>query len=81
MADYDDAAGVKGQVENEKYCMKESWQARNVDATNKAMGYSDMADLANTPKAPTSMEGETRNVQLDPKMPNAASNDRKGKAY
>lgn len=81
MAEYGNADGVNGQVEGEKYCMKKSWQARNVDSTNKAMGYEDMSDLANTPKAPTSMEGEKRNVQLDPKMPNAGSNDLKGKAY
>lgn len=81
MADYQNADGVNGQVESEQYCMKKSWQARNVDSTNQAMGYNDMADLANTPKPPTRMEGEKRNVQLDPKMPAASSNDRKGKAY
>ncbi len=79
MAEYDD--GDKGQVENESYCMKKSWQARNVDQMTTAMGYHDMSDLANTPKAPTKMEGEKRNVQLDPHMPKASANDRKGKAY
>lgn len=81
MAEYSNADGVSGQVENESYCMKKSWQARNVDEMTNAMGYHDMSDLANTPKAPTRMEGEKRNVQLEPNMPNAKSNDRKGKAY
>lgn len=78
MADYQDSDG--GQVEGESYCMKKSWQARNVDSTNQAMGYSDSADLANTPKAPTVMQGEKSNPQLAPNMPAANSNDRKGKA-
>lgn len=80
MADYQDSDGVKGAVESESYCMP-SWQKRNVDSMNQAMGYHDMSDLANTPKAPTAMEGEKRNVQLEPNMPAANSNDRKGKAY
>lgn len=81
MAEYSNADGVSGQVEEESYCMKKSWQARNVDEMTKKMGYHDMGDLANTPKPPTRMEGEHRNVQLEPKMPNAGMNDRKGKAY
>lgn len=81
MADYQNADGVNGQVENEAYCMKKSWQARNVDEMTQKMGYHDMSDLANTPKAPTQMKAEKRNVQLDPKMPGPGSNDRKGKAY
>lgn len=81
MADYENADGVNGQVEGESYCMKKSWQARNVDEMTREMGYHDMADLANTPKPPTRMEGEKRNVQLEPKMPKANMNDRKGKAY
>lgn len=81
MADYQNADGVNGQVEEESYCMKKSWQARNVDEMNNKMGYHDMADLANTPKPPTRMEGEHRNVQLEPHMPKANMNDRKGKAY
>jgi hypothetical protein len=80
MADYNDADGVKGAVENEAYCMP-SWQKRNVDEMTNKMGYHDMADLANTPRPPTQMKAEKRNVQLDPKMPAANSNDRKGKAY
>lgn len=79
MADYDD--GDKGQVEYESYCMKKSWQARNVDEMTQKMGYHDMSDLANTPRAPTKMEGEKRNMQLEPNMPLASSNDRKGKAF
>lgn len=81
MADYQNADGVNGQVEGESYCMKKSWQARNVDEMTQKMGYHDANDLANTPKPPTRMEGEHRNTQLEPKMPMANSNDRKGKAY
>jgi hypothetical protein len=80
MAEYSNADGVSGQVENESYCMKRSWQARNVDQMTNAMGYHDMSDLANTPKPPTKMEGAKRNEQLEPHMPNASENDRKGKA-
>lgn len=81
MANYEDSNGINGQVQGESYCMKKSWQAQNVDEMTQAMGYHDMGDLANTPKAPTQMQGEKRNVQLDPKMPMANMNDRKGKAY
>ena len=78
---YGNADGVSGQVENESYCMKKSWNARNVDEMTAAMGYHDMGDLANTPKAPTVMKGEKRNMQLEPNMPKANMNDRKGSAY
>lgn len=80
MAGYGDLDAVKGAVENEEYCMP-SWQKRNVDEMSQKMGYHDMNDLANTPKPPNGLQGEKRNVQLDPVMPQANSNDRKGKAY
>lgn len=80
MAGYKDADGVSGAVEGEQYCMP-SWQKRNVDEMTQAMGYHDMGDLANTPNAPTQMQGDKRNVQLEPKMPLPNSNDAKGKAY
>lgn len=79
MADYSEDKNY-GAVEEEAYCMP-SWQKRNVDEMSDAMGYHDMGDLANTPKPPTKMVGETRNVQLEPMMPKANENDRKGKAY
>ncbi len=56
-------------VENKQYCMP-SMQKRNVDSMNKDMGYHNMADQANTPKAPTSMEGAKKNVQLAPQAAN-----------
>ena len=69
MADYQNADGVNGQVENESYCMKKSWQARNVDEMTNKMGYHNMSDLANTPKPPNSMQGAKSNPQLSPQMP------------
>ena len=80
MANYDGLEAVKGAVENESYCMP-SWQKRNVDQMTNAMGYHDMSDLANTPRPPTQMKAEKRNVQLEPKMPLPNSNGGKGKAY
>jgi len=70
MSDYSDADGVKGQVENESYCMKKSFQARNVDEMTQMSGYHNMADLANTKKVPVSMEGARRNEQEGPKAAN-----------
>lgn len=66
--------GSDGTVENTAYC-QDSWQARNVRETNKAMGYDDMSDLANTKRAPVSMVGEKRNTQLSPSLPNSRKND------
>lgn len=67
MADYED--GEQGQVENTPYCMGKSWQSRNVKEMNDAMGYHNMADMANSSTPPTKMMGNTRNEQLSPKMP------------
>jgi hypothetical protein len=78
MSEFDD--GEKGAVEEMEYCMP-SWQKRNVDEMSKAMGYHDMADLANTPKPPTTMKAEKSNKQLPPDMPGPGENDRKGSAY
>ena len=64
MSDYDD--GASGQVENESYCMKKSFQARNVESMNEKMGYYNMADQANTAKPPTPVTGDKSNKQLGP---------------
>jgi hypothetical protein len=69
MTDYSD--GVGGQAENEAYCMKKSFQAKNVDSMNEKMGYNNMSDLANTPKAPTKMMGAKSNPQLGAKASNS----------
>ncbi len=79
MGALDDGEG--GQVENQSYCMKKSWQARNVDEMTNKMGYHDMNDLANTARPPTPAKAEKRNVQLSPAIPAPNSNDRKGSAY
>lgn len=65
MADYKDNGGT---VENEAYCLN-SWQKRNVDSTNAAMGYNNAGDRANTGKPPVAMKGAKSNSQLGPKMP------------
>ena len=69
MAEYNDADGVDGQVENDPYCMDKSWQSRNVKQMNDASGYHNMADLANSSTPPTMMKGEKMNKQLGPEMP------------
>lgn len=61
--------GAEGQVENDPYCMNDSWQSRNVKSMNEKMGYHNMSDLANSSTPPTQMKGATRNEQLSPKMP------------
>ena len=65
--------GREGAVENVKdehyVAMPKSWESRNNKEMNKAMGYGNMADLANTAHHPTTMEGAKNNRQLDPKMP------------
>lgn len=70
-----------GQVEGESYCLKKSFNARNTDEMTNKLGYHAMQDLANTPKAPTSMVGAKVNDQSGPKAANVSKNDRKGKAY
>lgn len=72
--------GKDGSVENEKYCMP-SFNARNIEGMNKAMGYENMSDLANTPKAPTAMKAAKSNPQSGPKGADSSMNDRKGSAY
>lgn len=79
MSSYDD--GEMGQVEGESYCMKKSWNARNVDEMTKKMGYHDMGDLANTSRPPTPVKAMKENKQLGPEAANSMKNDRKGKAY
>lgn len=75
MANYDD--GASGQVENDSYCMKKSWQARNVEDMNNKMGYNNMSDLANTAHPPTNAMGaKSPNPQMGPKSANPMKNDR-----
>lgn len=65
--------GESGAVENVKdqhyVAMPKSWEARNNMEMNKAMGYNNMADLANVAHPATKMEGAKNNAQLSPKMP------------
>lgn len=79
MSMYDD--GESSQVEGMSYCMKKGFNARNTDEMTNKLGYHSMADLANTPKAPTSMMGAKANDQVGPKAADVSKNDRKGKAY
>lgn len=65
MAEYES----DGEVRNDPYCMGKSWQAENVKSTNAAMGYHNMADLANAKAAPVSMVGAKENKQLSPELP------------
>lgn len=77
MAEYSSADGVSGQVEGEAYCMKKSWNARNIDEMNNKMGYHNMSDLANTPKPATEGAKNSRsNPQLGPKADSPMHNDR-----
>lgn len=55
-------------VEGEAYCMP-SMQKRNTDSMNSAMGYNNMSDKANTPKAPTAMKAVKTNPQMGPNLP------------
>lgn len=73
--------GESGQVENQSYCMKKSWNARNVDEMTQKMGYNDASDLANTQRPPTAVKAEKRNQQAGADFPAPNSNDRKGSAY
>lgn len=62
MANYDDAQGSKGAVENNPYCMP-SWNARNTKSMNQQMGYNNMSDRANS-RCPTTMKGAKVNKQV-----------------
>ncbi len=66
MSEYGD--GEKGAVENESYCMP-SMEKRNTESMNAAMGYHNMADLANNKPFPVAMVGNKRNEQKGPQMP------------
>lgn len=65
--------GKSGAVENMKgehyVAMPDSWEARNNKEMNAAMGYNNMADLANTQHPPTKMESAKNNRQVSPDMP------------
>jgi len=73
--------GESSQVEGMSYCMKKSWNARNIDEMSMKMGYHDMSDLANTARPPTPVRAMKENKQMGPEAANASKNDRKGKAY
>ena len=73
--------GESGQVMNESYCLKKSFNARNTDEMTEKLGYHSMSDLANTPKAPTPSRAMKENLQMGPKSADVSKNDRKGKAY
>lgn len=60
-----DEYGSGGTVEGEAYCMK-SMQKSNTDSMNKAMGYNDSSDMANTKSWPVGMSGEKKNTQNGP---------------
>ena len=68
MADYKNADGVSGAVENESYCMP-SWNKRNVDEMTEKMGYHNMSDLANTKQPPNGMQAQKSDKQMGPEMP------------
>lgn len=62
--------GVEGQVENESYCMKKSWEARNNASTNDMMGYHKMNDRANVEHPPVRMVAKHDNRQDGPEAAN-----------
>ena len=72
--------GESGQVMNESYCMKKSFNVRNVYEMNDKMGYKNLSDLANTAQPPTPVRAAKSNMQSGPMAANASKNDRKGKA-
>lgn len=75
--------GEGGQVENVKdrhYCMEKSWEARNNENFNRAMGFNEMSDLANTMHPATKMVGSHRNEQEGPRLASPRHNDRSERA-
>ena len=73
--------GESSQVEGESYCLKKSFNVRNVEEMNMKMKYNDLSDLANTPRPATAMKAQKSNPQMGPKSADASKNDRKGSAY
>ncbi len=73
--------GESGQVQNMSYCLKKSFNARNVDEMTEKLGYKDLSDLANCPQPPTPVRAAKSNPQIGPTSSNPRNNDRKGKAY
>jgi hypothetical protein len=57
--------GSHDSVQHMAYCMP-SEQKQNTDQMNQAMGYHDLADLANTKPFPVQMGKEKKNSQLGP---------------
>lgn len=56
MSEYKDYTGIQ-------YCMP-SIEKRNVDETNKAMGYLNLSDKANRNKTPQGLQGEKSRKQI-----------------
>ncbi len=73
--------GTNSQVEGESYCLKKSFNVRNVEEMNMKMKYNDLSDLANTPRPVTPVKAASSNPQMGPKAADASKNDRKGSAY
>lgn len=70
MSDFDGEAGAVNNKAGEQYsAMPMSFQARMNKEQNAGMGYNNLSDLANTPPAPTQMEGAKNNRQVSPQMP------------
>ena len=60
MAEYKNSSG--NDYTADQYCQP-SWNARNTEEANKALGYNNLSDKANRDKAPTGLHGEKSRKQ------------------